>query len=336
MASSSRETRKSEAGRYCYDTLPDSLVDLLVREVYGSPITLHAALTDQQETFLLLSELAGNRFTEAQRITWANQLWQWKASSEGKVQRSIGRVVGMSAEDRAGESFVKLAELAKKNMLTHIQQTIQAVCIQTHWRARSGSITGKPEDQLGRDSLEARERKKWIQKAADILIEANLPSVAQAKLAQNPQAALERTFGGKRARTLRNRVRTWCKVRLWLSCVHQVQWPTGVVQMLDYLDDLARGRCGKSVPGSIAATLSFFEKAGGISMSKRISTDSIFTGAVEAITMEAQVGNTGAKKAPSLFISMIISLELDVLDASRSRYKRCLVWVRLIRNWTAA
>ena len=41
--------------------------------------------------------------------------------------------------------------------------------------------------------------------------------------------------------------------------------------MLDYLDDLARGRCGKSVPGSIAATLSFFEKAGGISMSKRIS-----------------------------------------------------------------
>ena len=265
MASSSRETRKIEAGLYCYNTLPDSLVDLLVREGFGNPITLHAAMTDQQETFLLLSELAGSRITEAQRILWASELWQWKSRSEGKVQRSIGRIVCMTAEERVGESFVQLAECAKKAMLTHIQQTIQAVCVQTHWRARSGSTTGKPEDQLGRESLEAKERKKWIQKAADILIEADLPSVAQAKLAQNPQAALERTSGCKRARTLRNRVRTWCKVRLWLSCVHQVKWPTGVAHMLDYLDDLARGRCGKSVPGSIAATLSFFEKAGGIS-----------------------------------------------------------------------
>ena len=333
--SGSRSIRKAEESAYCYEGLSEGLVRLLQRTGWSNPILLHTALTSRQETFDLLRELTAGRESEQQNEFWEVELWQWSQQASGRVQRAKGRLAGMSSVERSEERALAQRDAIRKDTMQHIQKTILAVCKNQHWRIRKGQGLEKPESQQGRAQLEETERVKWVDRVVSILVEAELPVVFQANLTRDPVRALARAVGSKRSRTLRSRVRTWNRIRLWLTCVHQCPWPKSVAHMLDYLDDLSRGGCGKSVAGNVAATLSFFEETGGVSRAEKISASSLFMNSVNVITMQAQLGNTGTKKAPSLFISILISLELYVVDTSRSRYKRGLAWLRLIRNWTA-
>lgn len=333
--SGDRAARKIEESASCFEGLDELLVKLLSKSGWQNPINLYTAITDRQDAFDLLREVARGKASEVQLGLWETELWQWRQRSGGRVQRARNRIVNVSPEERSLSRSLLLAEHTQQSQVIHIHQAVLAACKNVHWRVRQGQTDGKPVDTLGRLAVEERDRLKWMRKVVDILTEAELPVVAQAQLTMNPTVAIERAVGKRRSRTMRSRVRVWNKVRLWLTCVHQESWPSSVAHMVDYLDDVSRGSYGKSVPGSIAAALSFLESAGGVSQSQKISCNAFFMNTVEVLTMQAQVGNTATKKAPSMLIAVMIALELYICDTTKPKYKRALCWVRNIRTWAS-
>ena len=114
--------------------------------------------------------------------------------------------------------------------------------------------------------LEERERARWLAEMVAILKDARLPVVELAAGSLDPDAVLRRAAGGRRARTLRQRVRDWKRARAWLDATGFTGFPSGrdgVGAFLDYLEDRASEPCARTVPGSAFLALSFFEKAGG-------------------------------------------------------------------------
>jgi hypothetical protein len=329
------EKRRLEESQRCYSTFSESLTTFLNRHGWRNPMTLYNAIEDRQSVFDLLREAARETETGLRLGAWEKEIWDWYTTAGNSITRIRDRIVSSDCEERRSYEIRQEDEQNRQQLQDVIHQTALTACTHNHWRVRKGQSTDKPVDLEGRAAVEQRDRLRWVAKVVAVLVEANLPVVAQAGLTMNPQLALERAVGKRRARTMRNRIRTWNKVRLWLSCVHQEVWPSSAAHMVDYLEDLARGGCGKTVPAAVAAALAFLEKIGAVSSSQMISRNAMYINTTDVIVMQAQQNSAAVKKAPSMLIAVLISMELYVCDASKPRYKRGIAWTKLIKNWTS-
>ena len=121
-------------------------------------------------------------------------------------------------------------------------------------------------------SLERQERDRWVAELVEVLIEVDLPVVAAARSSLDPAAALRRCAGGRRGRTLRQRIRSFRKFLRWTSAagydVTGVFKDGGDIVLADYLNALADEPCGRTVPQTVVDSVAFFEGAGGVPASQ--------------------------------------------------------------------
>ena len=111
-----------------------------------------------------------------------------------------------------------------------------------------------------RADAEDLSKKKWALALADYITEAKLPAVASFSGMANVNTAWIRAFGARRSKTLRNRAKSWKRVREWLVVTTGQPWPTHVAVLLQYLDERKEVQpMGKTVPTSIHSTLSLLE-----------------------------------------------------------------------------
>ena len=99
------------------------------------------------------------------------------------------------------------------------------------------------------------------------LYAAGAPCVAMVATCLDPRGALRRLVAGRRARTLRKRVRDWRKLCAWLSSAGLGFFPQGLggaLNVLGYLEERALEPCARTVPASILGALRFFEHCGGV------------------------------------------------------------------------
>ena len=75
------------------------------------------------------------------------------------------------------------------------------------------------------------------------------------------------------ATTLKQRITMWQPVRRWLRADAGAPWPTSAMQIVEYVEERADEPCGWTVPTTVASTLAFLEKAGGIRLEDRLSRD---------------------------------------------------------------
>ena len=201
---------------------------------------------------------------------------------------------------------------------------------------RAKQLARLADDPKGRQEVEEHERMRWVTVLIMLIVDAGLPRAKSAELTQDPVASMARCAGPTRARTIRARVRQFKKMRDWLFVVHTVVWPQHVGQVLDYLEMLAAEPCGRSVPRSVlAAPLSFVEEKDEVPEEDRISTCQILKTTVA--DMEAQLSSSAqpTHKAPSLFVMMVIAMELLVLDESMPSGARAMSWVKLLKVWSS-
>ena len=104
----------------------------------------------------------------------------------------------------------------------------------------------------------------WQGELGREIVWVGLLRATEAGLTFNPELSLLRAAGAARARTIRARVRTWQRLALWLHAACGVRWPTGTSQVTDYLEERAAETCGRSVPRSVLAALSFMEEKGDV------------------------------------------------------------------------
>ena len=269
----------------------------MARGGYHRAATLHAAFDEASEARELVREVSGSGHSALRLETWVLELLDWAAEVEPAVRRVRARIARADYCERA-----QAAELRSQSSSSTAQPvTAQAVlnmCSPKKWRNRRTADLAVATTHQERQQVESRERERWTLKIIEVVMEAGLPVVAQALLARDPQAALRRVIGRRRSRTLRARAKTWDRVRLWLSCVHSVVWPKHLGHMLDFLQDLSLGPVPKTLPGSISASLGFYERIGGVPEVERLSKAELWVSGVTNLTMASQTGNTETKRAP--------------------------------------
>ena len=82
-----------------------------------------------------------------------------------------------------------------------------------------------------------------------------------------------------------------------------------------------------------ASALSLLEKAGGVPEAMRISVNPFWKNAVAGVDLSLAKGRLETKKAPVFFLSMVIALQLYIMNKERARFTRALAWIRLVKLW---
>ena len=170
------------------------------------------------------------------------------------------------------------------------------------------------------------DRGRWVRSASGILVEDCYPVSELATGEGDGHIYLKRVFGGCRERTLRLRVRLWQRVRGWLRASGRCLRPCGkqvVCDMIDYLEELAKGQCSRTHPRAVISTLNLFETTGGVKAEDRIATNALVTSTV------ADLERCGL----DVPVSIVAAFEDQVCNVKMPEYKRIYAWWKLVRVW---
>ncbi len=198
-------------------------------------------------------------------------------------------------------------------------------------RRRSVDLVG---DERGREKAEAEDRSKWLQKLTTILGNLDAASLRATRCRDN-QRLVGALVGGRRASTLRARVRAWEKFQCWLRDARGVCQPTCVGDLVDYLLDRAAEPCGRSVIRSTFDMMRFAEEMTGVSLGERFTESGVVKGVVKGLLSGAPPAGPGRRggQAPRPFVKMVSMLERMILDDNADMYQRLLAWWMVFSVW---
>jgi hypothetical protein len=306
--------------------LDDELVDFLRSSGVKSAEQLDAAFEDEADLIELLTILDA----PAVKVGgWTQQVLAWRIAVLEQIKGRRKR--------KANQSFDELAEALRTARSKHPHRgaalpfELMVKVKEGGWRTslQKKMLQLPVEDGDSRAKLEKEERDRWLDVLIGYIKEASLPVLLAAATATDSEGALRHVAGTAKWKTLRNRCKTWAKIRDWLRRVHGVRFPAHVGHVIDYLQDLVSMGCGRSVPGSVAAALAFMEKAGGVE--ERITLNTLFISTVEDLEMQIKLQSGWTiKKAPVFALRMLLALELFICS-QRPKYKRFVAWIRLLK-----
>ena len=185
-----------------------------------------------------------------------------------------------------------------------------------------------------RAEAEDLSKKKWALALADYITEAKLPAVASFSGMANVNTAWIRAFGARRSKTLRNRAKSWKRVREWLVATTGQPWPTNVAVLLQYLDERNEVQpMGKTVPTSIHSTLSLLELVGQVPTELRLSGDRLWVESVKSWTSDLSRDAPPKKQAELYTVAIALSSELVLGDLTAPIGQRFYAFVLLLLLW---
>lgn len=313
--------------------LSKPLRNLLLRAGWRTGVLIEASVDKSADLLDLLEQADGGRSHKTVRDLWIQELHRWLPLAQRAAKRFRTSVVLAGCdqvEEQRRRDQRSLQEDDRGNLHLALRQLLEPKAV--HWKSRYIQKIDELADPDERRNKTQREHAKYTQKLVDVLVSGDLPVVAAATNTADPEQALKRIFGKKRLRTLRARYNVWRKIQLWLTCVLNIAFPGRPEHMIDYMEEMARGDMGRSVPGSVAATLSFLEKAGGVEPARRISQDHLWLATVSSLSSELRKENNLVRKAPQPLVIVIIALELAMIS-ELPVYAKFVAWVILIKIW---
>jgi len=203
---------------------------------------------------------------------------------------------------------------------------------------RPGSLGWWPRAGPRRPETDRKaERDKWARIAGDMVLSFDMPAVRVLELSATPEELAAKLCAGRRTSTIRKRVREAQKLNRWLMLTHKLHWLTSPSQLLDYLMDRAHEPCAPSGPANILGAVDFLEGIGGVLEGRRTSRHPTVQGLAKELQIELTLGRPAVptRKAPPLLLTMLVSLEMLVVNTSAPTYTRVYGWCKLLRHWMA-
>ena len=197
---------------------------------------------------------------------------------------------------------------------------------------RSLALAGDPS---GRRKAEDSERQRWASEVAAIVEEAKLPSAQVAEGMHSKETALLRAARGRRASTLRRRVRDWRKARRYFLLTTGQVWPRGVAAALEYVEVCAESPSGKGLALDFLNALTFMERGGGVAPADSLHRNELLITAVADVRGAETEDPRGRGQAPRLPLSAAIALERLILTQDAPKFVRMMAWFKLIKLWGA-
>ncbi len=193
--------------------------------------------------------------------------------------------------------------------------------------------------EAARDAPHARElaekasKEKWIGELVEIMRGIEAPSLTALGESHDPLALFRLTFQGKRASTLRARVREWSRFSTWLIRVKGRSWPRHVTDVLDYAMERLEEPCTKASLRGFWASLGFMERHAGIA--NALNDQEMVKVGVQAMISEARtrMDGTGTKRALPPPVQILAGLEDAVMQEDRPKLDRLLAWWMCASTW---
>ena len=179
-------------------------------------------------------------------------------------------------------------------------------------------------------------RRIVVEKIVKVILNCEMPSALLLASSVNPERLSSRMGSGKRLSTLEGKLREYNRMNKFLQTTFGVPWPKSVIQLLDYLLDLADLPAGPTVPPSVLSMIAFFEKVGSVRTDSQLSVIPIVKSTVDDLVLELSSNKPRERrKAVQLLVPLIASWELVVTDATYLEVTRVQFWVRLVKLWGA-
>ena len=125
----------------------------------------------------------------------------------------------------------------------------------------------------------------------ELRLHPTLPAVEESSRSLDPERRLQRAGRGRRATTLRKRVRDWRRMSRWLEGARGRGWPAIADDVLCYLEMRAAEPCGRTCYTAALQALAFMEESGGMPVERRLSQNPLVRGAVDEMVLECAAAN---------------------------------------------
>ncbi len=178
-------------------------------------------------------------------------------------------------------------------------------------------------------------RQRLLDELVDLLLRLGGPVIEQARQTADPRAVLRLVAGGKRARTLRARLRAWRAFAAWLDTAHHEAWPSSWSRVIDYGQVRADEPCGKQTLLGVFAAVRFVESASGFHADRQVTTSTLYAAAAKellsGITARARGG--GPRPANRPLVAQLLWLERSLMDEDNLMWIRGYCFWKLLQTW---
>ena len=294
-----------------------------LRELYGKPAILRAAIDDQEDAVSLVKNLFPG-VPESAVKTRAGILYQWFLQTDRAAKVARREALSRMWETLPGEH--DSLDLSAQYEVT----TKQNPLVLLEGLARRKRALKSDVDPSQRAEEERQAREKYAALLSGVIMKAKLPVVQYLSGVSDSDAVWARLFGTRRSRTLRNRYKSWDAYAKWLETTYGKIWPTKLAHILDYAAERYSDGCGKTVLDSFQASLSVLEQAGRVPEAQMFSKDPTWLAQLSSMTADLTSQQPPVKQAPMLTVAIVLSLELHVMDKENPPFFRGLAWAVLL------
>ena len=152
-----------------------------------------------------------------------------------------------------------------------------------------------------------------------------------ALLAAQP-SNLQLLGAGRRAATLRSRVRAVKRFLDWLAVSHVKGYPTELHDFTGYLQARQSEPCTRGALKGAHKALVFMEEVAGVTAQARITTSSLYL-VIQMELLANSIPGRPTRQAPRMFMSMLAALEELTVNDKALPYYRVYAWWILLQSW---
>ena len=178
-----------------------------------------------------------------------------------------------------------------------------------------------------RKDAETAERDRWIQLLANLLRSTDTP---MGKLIRENPSNIQLLGGGRRAGTLRSRVRSVQKFLGWLIASHGISFPVHWRQLTEYLQVRYSEPCVRGSLKLVHSSFVFLQEVAGIE--DKLTDSAMYVVALKELMSQASPGKH-PRQAPRFPTILLAAFEDVVLSDDKPVFLRVLSWWLLVQSW---
>ncbi len=177
-------------------------------------------------------------------------------------------------------------------------------------------------------------RDKCVKDLHDVLVSLNAPVLRQFGEAASPQS-LTFLAAGRRARTLRTRLRGWAAFSRWLQVAHCEAWPSSWTRVAEFLEIRAAEPCSRAVIKHVFQGIKFVQDSGGFEGDAAVTEHKMLKRSLKELEarLGARAGGRDPIQAPRPMVSQLEALERMVMNVHLTPWLRAYAWWQALKHW---
>ena len=186
------------------------------------------------------------------------------------------------------------------------------------------------EGATARKDAEEDERSRWLHILAGIVLNTDTP---MAKMLREKPGNAQLLGAGKRASTLRARIRSLRRYTLWLSTAYGISFPSETAHFVEYLRVRSQEPTTRGGLKAAHQATRFYEEITAVPEQARLSESTVYSLAKKEFLAAALPGKF-PRQAPRFPAALLAALEETVCDLDTTLYYRIYGgWWVLVQCW---